>query len=332
MTILITGVAGFIGSRLADYILENTTDTVIGIDDLSGGYIENVDQRVVFYKRNLSTDSVDDIFYTHRPDVVYHLAAYAAEGLSPFMRKFNYSNNIGATMTIVNACITYGVKRLVYTSSMSVYGHGPMNGERFDETLPMAPIDPYGISKMACEMDIKVAGEQHGLDYVIIRPHNVAGIKQNIWDRYRNVLGIWMYEILNDDLMSIYGDGEQTRAFTYIDNILPCLYRCAYLPEVSKETINLGGMKGYTINEACEMLQEITGYDKVAHLEARHEVKYAVPSYQKSVDLLGYKEEIDLKEGLRRMWEWAKKQPKRDRLTWNEYEIEKDIYSYWRNK
>ena len=330
MTILITGVAGFVGSRLADYILENTTDTVVGIDDLSGGYIENVNRKVIFYQRNLSTENIDDIFRNHQPDVVYHFAAYAAEGLSPFMRRFNYSNNIGATMNIVNACINYKVKRLVYTSSMSVYGHGPMNGERFDEELPMAPIDPYGISKMACEYDIKVAGEQHGLDYVIIRPHNLVGLKQNIWDKYRNVIGIWMYQILNGELMTIYGDGEQTRAFTYIDNILPCLYRCSYAENVSRQTINLGGIKPYTINEANEILQNVTGYEKVAHLEQRHEVKYAVPTYQKSIDMLGYKEEISLEEGIHRMWDWAKVQPKRDRLVWDQYEINDKIYSYWK--
>jgi UDP-glucose 4-epimerase len=331
VNILITGVAGLIGSRLADYFTETTDDTIIGIDDLSGGYIENINPKVIFYQKDLSNADISEIFDKHKIDVVYHFACYAAEGLSPFMRRFNYSNNVLSTVNIINACINYKVGRLVYASSMSVYGHGKMNGEIFDENDPLAPIDPYGISKMACELDIKVAGEQHGLDWVIVRPHNVMGIKQNIWDKYRNVLGIWMYQTLNDEPMLIYGDGEQTRAFTYIDNILPCLYKCGFDKNVSHEVINLGGTKMYTINEACKILSGITGYDKVQHMEARHEVKFAVPTYQKSIDLLEYKEDISFEEGLKRMWEWAKVQPMRKRMVWDTYEITDKLYKYWRD-
>ena len=331
MTILITGVAGLIGSRLADYIIENTSHTVIGIDDLSGGYIENVNPEVVFYKRDLSEDSIADIFQKHKISAVYHFACYAAEGLSPFMRSFNYRNNVLSTTNIVNNCINFKVSRLIYASSMSVYGRGLDNGEIFDETLPYNPIDPYGVSKMACEMDIKIAGEQHGLDYVIIRPHNVFGIKQNIWDKYRNVLGIWMYQTLNGEPMLIYGDGEQTRAFTYIDNILPCLYRCLDDPKVSRETINLGGIRPFTINEACSILKSITGYDKTVHMEQRHEVRFAVPTYQKSIDLLGYEETVSFKDGLKKMWEWAKDQPMKQRKVWNTYEITDKLYTYWKD-
>lgn len=331
MNILITGIAGLIGSRLADYIIENTEHTVIGIDDFSGGYIENVNKNAIFYKRDLSSNSIDDIFRKHNIDIAYHFACYAAEGLSPFMRNFNYRNNILCTTNIVNNCINFKVKRLIYASSMSIYGHGKKNGEIFDETLQYAPIDPYGVSKMACEMDIKIANEQHGLDYVIIRPHNVFGIKQNIWDKYRNVLGIWMYQTLNNEPMLIYGDGEQTRAFTYIDNILPCLYRCTYDQNISKETINLGGIKQFTINQANDILKSITGYDKVVHMEQRHEVRFAVPTYQKSIDLLGYSEPVSFEEGLRRMWEWAKIQPMRKRKIWDSYEITDKLYNYWKN-
>ena len=149
MKILITGVAGLLGSRLADWILENTNDEVIGIDDISGGYEDNVHEDVILYKEDLSTDDISEIFEHHNPDIVYHLAAYAAEGLSPFIRKFNYSNNLVSTASIINECIkTYSVKRLVFTSSMAVYGHGepPFT----EEDLPL-PIDPYGIAKYGAE-------------------------------------------------------------------------------------------------------------------------------------------------------------------------------------
>ena len=330
MTILITGVAGLIGARLADWIFENHPEiTVIGIDSMFGGYEENINKKVVFYKRDLAVDQIDDIFKAHDIQYVYHFAAYAAEGLSPFIRKFNYSNNVLSTVNIINACINYNVVRLVYTSSMSVYGHGDKKSV-FNEDDICAPIDPYGISKYACELDIKVANEQHDLDYCIIRPHNVFGIKQNIWDKYRNVLGIWINNVLNNQPILIYGDGTQTRAFTYIDNILECLFKSMFDEKCSKQTINLGGIVPMTLNDIAKLTCKITGYDNVVHVEPRHEVKFAVPTYQKSIDLLGYNEKYDIEYGLRTMFNWAKTQPRRSQYKWPTYEINKKIYSYWK--
>ena len=329
-SVLITGVAGLIGSRFAKWIIEEHPEyEVVGIDNLFGGYIENVPPKVVFYKRELATDSLTDIFDKHEFEYVFHYAAYAAEGLSPFMRKFNYSNNILSTVNIINECINHDIKRLVYTSSMSVYGWGVKRGVQFDENDRPDPIDPYAISKYACEMDIKVAGEQHGLDWCIIRPHNVYGIGQNIWDKYRNVLGIWMYQTLNDKPMLIYGDGEQTRAFSYIDDCLPCLWNAATYEKASKEIINLGGVRGYSINKAAKALCNITGYNKIEYKEPRHEVKHAVPKPDKSIAILDYKQNTSLEEGLREMWEWAKTQPNRRQYKWENYEIIKGLYSYW---
>jgi len=329
--VLITGVAGLLGSKLADWIIANKNEyTVIGIDNLFGGYMENVNKDVIFYKRDLSIDDISDVFKTYNIDYVFHFAAYAAEGLSPFMRKFNWQNNTVSTANIINNCIEYGVKRLIYTSSMSVYGHGDLKHNRFDENDIPLPIDPYGISKYACELDIKVAGEQHGLDYCIIRPHNIYGEKQNIWDKYRNVLGIWMYQILNNKNMLIYGDGEQTRAFTYIEDNLEPLWNAAILPEASKQIINLGGIVPYTINEAAKTLCNITGYDKIKHMEPRHEVKWAVPTYKKSIDLLHFEHKTNLEVGLKKMWDWACTQPKREQYKWNSYEINNGLYTYWK--
>lgn len=330
-SILITGAAGFIGSRLADWVLVHHPEyEVVGIDNLFGGYMENVDERVVFYKRDLSTDSISDIFGRHEFKYVFHLACYAAEGLSPFMRMFNDRNNMLATDNIINECVKNGVDRLVYTSSMSVYGWGTESGKTFNENDVPAPIDPYAVSKYACELNIRNAGETHGLDWCIIRPHNVAGIKQNIWDKYRNVLGIWMYQIKRGEPMMIYGDGKQTRAFTYVDDCLEPLWKAATKKEASKEIINLGGTRGYSINEAAEMLCQITGYDKVTRKEARHEVKYAVPNPEKSMKLLDYRETKPMEIWLREMWEWAKEQPDRPQYKWENYEIDKGIYGYWK--
>ena len=327
MTILITGVAGLIGSRLSDYLIKNTNHKIIGIDDMSGGYEENVSDKVYLYKRDLSTDNIDDIFKKWKPNVVYHLAAYAAEGLSPFIRKFNYKNNLVSTAAVINECIKYNVERLVFTSSMAVYGHG---NPPFNENDLPCPIDPYGIAKYGAEMDIRIAGEQHGLDWCIIRPHNVYGVKQNVWDRYRNVLGIWMYQYMNDENMTIFGDGEQTRAFSFIDDTLEPMYRAGVQDNCSKEIINLGGTKFHSIKEANDILKKVVGGGNTIHLEPRHEVKDAHPTWEKSVELLGYKDNTSLKDGLTQMWNWVKTQPKRHRFHWGNYEIEKGIYRYWK--
>lgn len=327
MRVLITGVAGLLGSRLADHLVSHNIE-VIGIDNLSGGYIENVNPKVIFYNMDLQDTKLRDIFEQHKPTFVYHFAAYAAEGLSPFIRTYNYKNNLVSTANIINECIRHDVNRLIFTSTMAVYGHG--DGGVFDESQRPQPIDPYGVAKYGCEMDIQIAGEQHGLDWCIIRPHNVYGIKQNIWDKYRNVLGIWMYQKLNDQPMTIFGDGSQTRAFSFIDDSIQPLWRAAVYPEASKQIINLGGIEEITIKDASNVLLDVVGGSEVVHLEKRHEVHIAVPTYQKSIDILGFEYKTSLKEGLTTMWEWAKEQPMRDRFVWPEYELDNGIYNFWK--
>ena len=329
-TVLITGVAGLLGSRLADWIVENKPEyKIVGIDDLSGGYESNVHPKVDLWEIDLVKHSIDTCFSKNKFDYVFHFAAYAAEGLSPFIRCFNYDNNLKVTARIVNECIKNDVKRLVFTSTLAVYGHG--YGGIFDEIQIPKPIDPYGVAKYACEMDIQIANEQHGLDYCIIRPHNVYGIKQNIWDKYRNVLGIWMYQYLNDEPMTIFGDGEQTRAFSFIDDILEPLWNSAIREEASKQIINLGGVEEISIKEAANTLRAVIDTkDEFRYLEARHEVKHSIPTFQKSIDLLDFKSTTTLYDGLEQMWDWAEDQPMRKRFVWDEYELDKGIYSFWK--
>jgi UDP-glucose 4-epimerase len=294
---------------------------------LSGGYVENIHPKVTLAKLNLADHNFSRLFEDYKFDYVFHFAAYAAEGLSPFIRSFNYTNNLVATAKVVNECIKHDVKRIVFTSSLAVYGEGT---PPFSETDPLLPIDPYGVAKMACERDIQIAGEQHGLDWCIIRPHNVYGVNQNIWDKYRNVLGIWMWQHLNGMPMTIFGDGTQKRAFSYIDDCLDGLWKAAVQENCSRQIINLGGTKEYSIKEANDILKEVIGGGTTIHLEPRHEVKYSHPTYQKSIDLLGYEDKTSLREGLTCMWEWARIQPMRERFMWDQYEIEKGIYSFWK--
>lgn len=313
---------------MAEWVLENHPSChIIGIDDLSGGYKEHVPTLVEFHALDLAKDKISSLF--NGVDIVYHFAAYAAEGLSPFIRKFNYSCNLVATANVVNACIEHQVGRLVFTSSMAVYGVGT---PPFQETDIPSPIDPYGVAKFACEMDIKIAGEQHGLDWCIIRPHNVYGRNQNIWDRYRNVLGIWMYQYKKGLPFTIFGDGSQQRAFSSMDDCLVPLWKAGTDPRASKQIINIGSWKYYSIKEASEVLKKVIGDGDTKHEEARHEVKDALPSHEKSVQLLDYEDKTSLEAGLRDMWNWAKNQPDRPQKSWDSYELEKGIYGFWKNK
>ena len=279
MYILVTGTAGLLGSKFTEWLLENLNDvTVVGIDDLSGGYLENVPNKTKFFNISLNNyEKVEEIFQSYKFNYIFHFAAYAAEGLSPFIRKFNYNNNLLNTTNLINMSIKYKIKRFIFTSSMAVYGEGKTP---FDEDNNPSPIDPYGIAKYACEMDLKIAKEQHNLDYCIIRPHNVYGENQNI----------------------------------------------------SGEIINLGGIREIEIKEAAEIFREIVN-DKeypIDFLQERHEVKNAWSTHQKSIDLLDFEHKTSLKEGLKKMIEWAKKQPQREIKKWENYELDVDIYEYWK--
>ncbi|KKS77418.1 MAG: NAD-dependent epimerase/dehydratase [Candidatus Woesebacteria bacterium GW2011_GWC1_42_9] len=328
MKVLITGVAGLLGSRLADHLIEKGI-CVVGIDNLSGGYIENVNENVEFHKVDIC-GLITPIFKKHKFDVVYHFAAYAAEGLSPFIRKFNYSNNLIATANIINQCINNKVVRLVFTSSMAVYGRGRVP---FEETSIPSPIDPYGIAKYACEMDIRVAGEQHDMDWCIIRPHNVYGENQNIWDKYRNVLGIWMHQRIKGESLSVFGFGSQMRSFTYIGDILEPLFKAGISKDASKQIINLGGAFPISIKNVAQAVLDATsdfGVGSIEYKEARHEVELAYCTVLKSEKLLAYGNETILPVGLKKMWQWAKRQPERKVQKWDDYEINDKIYSYWK--
>lgn len=334
-TILVTGAAGLLGSNFARYLLDNTNHKLILIDDLSGGIQENADQFLVPEYRDRvvccfgpewDVAKLKGDFTTEKVDYIAHFAAYAAEGLSPFIRKFNYQNNLIATTNLVNLAITWGVRRFLFTSSMAVYGdaRAPFNEDYFPD-----PIDPYGVAKYAAEMDIQIAGEQHGLDWCIIRPHNVFGVGQNLFDKYRNVLGIWMWQALNDHPITIYGDGEQTRAFSYIGDIVEPLYVALTSPKASKEIINLGGIEHCSVNQAAEVFRGVVGNVQIDYLPHRHEVKHAHSTWQKSVSLLGFAHKTSLEDGIREMWEWAKTLNMRERFEWKEYELDRGIYPFW---
>lgn len=333
-TILITGAAGLIGSRFAEWILSHYPETeLLLVDNLSGGFYSNIEKmvdlpNVHFFQNDMGNmEEMEPIFKKYKPDLVYHAGAYAAECVSPFIRTFNYTNNLTATAAIVNLCINYDVKRLVFFSSMATYGKGE---PPFSEDSPLRPIDPYGIAKYAAEMDIQIAGEQHNLDWCIIVPHNVIGRNQNIWDNYRNVFGIWIRRTLEQKPMLVYGDGLQERAFSVIDDILKPLWLAGTSPLASRQRINLGGIEHISIKDSANLLRDVMGKGVIEHMPPRHEVKYAYSTWDKSVSLLGFEHKTSLRDGLKEMWEWAQLQPRREQFVWEKFEVEKGVYHYWK--
>lgn len=330
--VLITGAAGLLGSHFSRYLLDKGYD-VIAIDNLSGGYEDFVDARLKekgqFYVIDLGdAQRLAAVFAKQRPDYVYHFAAYAAEGLSPFIRHYNYTNNLLCSVNVINNCITHEVKKIIFTSSMAVYGHGT---PPFREAQTPAPADPYGIAKYAIEMDLAQAYDQFGLNYTIIRPHNVIGIYQNIWDKYRNVIGIFIRKSLLGEPISVYGDGTQKRAFSDIKFYLEPFEKL--MGGFNGEIFNIGADHEFELNEVATIVQKIAnknGYKSIIeHLEARHEVKDAYCNHDRAKQMLDFKDETNIESTIDEMFAWAKDQPQRE-IKKMKYEIEKNIYSFWK--
>ena len=330
MKIFVTGCAGLLGANYTRHLLANGHE-VIGIDDLSGGYKAFVTkgENFSFVKLNLERrKKIVELFEEHKPEVLVHFAAYAAEGLSPFIRNYNYRNNLICSANLINECIKHDTK-FIFTSSMAVYGE---QEPPFTEDKRPQPIDPYGIAKYAVECDLKLAHEQFGLRYNIVRPHNVLGIYQNIWDKYRNVIGIFIRKTLNGQPILVYGDGEQTRAFSDIKYYMEPFDRL--LTEYDGETFNIGADKYFTLNEVAEAVQKVGkkyGYEvPIEHGEPRHEVKHAYCDHTKAKSMLQFSDGTNLDDLIESMFVWAMKQPNR-KVKNMEYEVTKDIYDYWRN-
>src|ERR1051326_1731010 len=226
-TSLVTGGAGFIGSHVADELL-NRGHKVVVLDDLSGGFEDNVPRGAIFVNGSITNaELIERLFERYEFTYIYHLAAYAAEGLSHFIKRFNYTNNLIGSVNLINAAVNHNVRCFVFTSSIAVYGAGqtPMT----EDMVPM-PEDSYGIAKLAVERELKVTHEMFGLDYIIFRPHNVYGQRQNIGDRYRSVVGIFMNQLMKGEPMTIFGDGEQQRAFTHISDVAPVIAGSVDIP------------------------------------------------------------------------------------------------------
>ena len=325
--VLVTGVAGFIGAHVAEHCRKLGME-VVGLDDLSGGFRENVPEGVNFIEGSITDHGlVSRLFTEHRFKYVYHLAAYAAEGLSHFIRRFNYETNLIGSINLINESVKHDVKCFVFTSSIAVYGAGqtPMT-----ESLTPEPEDPYGVSKYAVELDLRAAQHMFDLPHIIFRPHNVYGERQNIADRYRNVIGIFMNQVMQGQPMSVFGDGMQSRAFSHIDDIAPIIARSPLVSTAYNQVFNIGADVPYSVLELAGEISRAFGVErKVTHLPARNEVVHAFSDHDKAARFFGAKANVSLRDGISRMALWAKQRGPTPPTLFKNIEVRKNLPPSW---
>ncbi len=324
---LVTGGAGFIGAHVTNELVSMGHKVVV-LDDLSGGFRENVNPAAIFVQGSITDEElVSKLFTEYRFDYVYHLAAYAAEGLSHFIKIFNYTNNLIGSVTLINESVKNKVKCFVFTSSIAVYGAAkpPMT----EDTIPV-PEDPYGIAKLAVEQDLRATHEMFGLNYIIFRPHNVYGEYQNLGDRYRNVVGIFMNQLMQGKPLTVFGDGSQTRAFSYIGDVAPYIARSVNVKDAYNQVFNIGADKDFTVKELADTTMEAIGIKgELRFLPARNEVLHAHSDHSKIRRVFEKSQPAGLKEGLQKMANWAKQAGIRKSSKFDNIEITEKLPQVW---
>tara|TARA_Y200000002_G_C22649861_1_gene650878 strand:- start:489 stop:1505 length:1017 start_codon:yes stop_codon:yes gene_type:complete len=329
--ILVTGAAGFLGSHLSEE-LSNLGHNVVGIDNMLGGYEDNVPKNIKFHKIDCCDfEQVKKVM--KNINVVYHCAATAHEGLSVFSPFEITKNNYLASVSIFTAAINERVQRIIFCSSMARYG---AQKTPFTELMKPKPVDPYAISKVASEEVLKNLCELNNIEWVIAVPHNIIGPRQKYDDPFRNVVSIMINRMMQGKAPIIYGDGKQTRCFSYIDDCLSCLIPMIDQKNLNKQTINIGPDEEFvTINKIAEICSNITGVNlsPIYKKDRPQEVKHALCSADKARSLLNYQTKVNLKEGIEKTFEYIKRRGTRP-FDYNiNLEINNDLTpSTWKNK
>ena len=328
-TSLVTGGAGFIGSHVAEYLVQ-CGHRVVVLDDLSGGFKENVPAGAQLVVASiLERTTIENLFKEFKFDYVFHLAAYAAEGLSSHIKRFNYVNNLIGSVNLINASVNHDVKRFVFTSSIAVYGSGQTP---FSEDMIPAPEDSYGIAKYAVEQELQTSYHKFGLEYTIFRPHNVYGERQNIGDRYRNVVGIFMNQCLRNEPMTIFGSGGQLRAFTYIGDVAPIIADCVNKSATINQVYNIGAEEVHSVNHLARQIAGLFAPTvEPIYLPARDEVEVAFSDHSKLNRVYGMRLPTHLSGGLKCMANWVKDNGARESKPFKDIEITKNLPPSWAN-
>lgn len=296
MKIFITGVAGFLGSHLADRMIE-LGHKVAGNDNLIGGYRDNVPAGVQFFEIDCC-DNEKLSAAMAGSDIVIHAAATAHEGLSVFSPSFITRNIFEASVSAISAAIQNKVKRFVFCSSMARYGN---QQTPFTEDMNPAPEDPYAVAKVASESILKMLSETHGLEWNIAIPHNIVGPRQCYDDPFRNVMSIMINRVLQGKAPIIYGDGLQTRCFSYVGDCIQCLEKLALDPNIVYETVNIGPDEGtVSVKEMAQKVMAACNFvgDPIHMPDRPREVKHASCSADKARKLLGYETKATLEQSI----------------------------------
>ena len=324
MRTVITGVAGFLGSHLADRFIAEGHE-VVGVDNFIGGFKDNIPAGVDFYDFDL-TDDVERLTAIFQgADMVVHSACTAYEGLSVFSPALITNNTVQASVNAVTAAIRAGAKKFVYLSSMARYGD---QGKMFEETDIPKPQDPYGIGKLAAEDLIRNLCEIHGLEWVVIVPHNIIGARQRYDDPFRNVASIMINRMLQGKQPIIYGDGTQQRCFSFVNDVVEPLFQATIRPEAVGQVFNVGPDKDtVTINELATLLADMMDFDlqPIYVPDRPQEVKIALSSADKARKYLDYETSTSLQDGLREMIDWISARGVREFNYELPIEIESDL-------
>ena len=329
-TALVTGAAGFIGSHLVRFLAQQGRVRVVALDDLSGGFRNNIPAEIEFVQGSvIDYEFLGRLFDQYQFKYVYHLAAYAAEGLSHFIRRFNYTNNVIGSINLINEAVRHDIECFVFTSSIAVYGALP-TPMREDHTP--RPEDPYGIAKLTVELDLAAAQKMFGLRHVIFRPHNVYGEFQNLGDPYRNVVGIFMNQIMQDKRMTVFGDGSQQRAFSYVGDIVPMIASAPWTLAAWNEVFNIGADQPYTIGELARRVAAAMNVPNhsIEYLAARDEVLVAFSDHSKAERVFGKGPQTALADGLARMAAWARQVGIQSSKLFQGVEVERNMPPSWK--
>lgn len=324
---LVTGGAGFLGSHLAAELLARGHSVVV-LDDLSGGYEENVPPGALFVQGSvLDAALLARLFAEHRFNHVFHFAAYAAEILSHHIKRFNYMNNLIGSVNLINESVIHKIRCFVFASSAAVYGAEDV---LLSEDLVVKPEDSYGIAKLAVEQELRVTHRIFGLDSIVFRLHNVYGERQNTGDIYRNVVSIFLRQTILGEPVTIFGDGRQTRAFTYVGDIVPYIAGSVDVPAARNRVINLGGEGETSINELAVCIAEVAGVElRTEHLKARSEARHVRVDHALARELLGFAPKTSLREGMRRMLDWLRTSRLPEKTRFTNIELMENLPAGW---